>query len=237
MAKVRTTASQLLIVLVAITMVLTIINLGFTLSLAKKIGNTGAAPTPTPTPTPTPSADTRIKASVDDDAVMGSASAKVTIIEFSDYQCPYCGRFYSQTLPQIEDNYIKTGKVKLVFRDFPLSFHENAQKAAEAAECSGEQGKYYEMHNKLYANQGALAVDNLKQYAKDLGLDTAKFNDCLDTGKMAAETAKDFKDGQAYGISGTPSFLIGNDKNGYTKLVGAQPYDSFKTVLDAELAK
>ncbi|NOZ81244.1 MAG: thioredoxin domain-containing protein [DPANN group archaeon] len=133
---------------------------------------TEAAPTtaPTPTPTPTPT----VQVSVDDDAMKGSPDAKVTIVEFSDYQCPYCERFYSQTLGQIEKNYIDTGKVKLVYRDFPLSFHPHAEKAAEAAECAGEQGKYWEMHNKLFDNQESLGVDNYKKWAGDIGLDQTK---------------------------------------------------------------
>ena len=177
-----------------------------------------------------PSAD--ISSLIDDDAVEGDANAPVTIIEWSDYECPFCARFYSQTLGQIRSNYIETGKVKLVYRDFPLSFHANAQKAAEAAECAGEQDKYYEMHNKLFEEGVDGGVTSFKQYAKDIGLDTSKFNDCLDSGTMAQEIAKDFQDGQAVGITGTPGFII----NG--KLVsGAQPYSVFEQVIEAALAE
>jgi len=167
----------------------------------------------------------------DDDAIKGDADAPVTIVEWSDYECPFCARFYDQTLSQIDEEYIKTGKVKLIYRDFPLGFHAQAQKAAEAAECAGEQGKYFDMHDALFDNGVTGGVSSFKQFAADIGLDTSEFNDCLDSGAMADEVAKDLKDGSAVGITGTPGFII----NG--KLVsGAQPFSVFKQVIDAELA-
>lgn len=169
---------------------------------------------------------------VDDDTVKGDKNAPVTIIEWSDFECPYCARFYSQAYQQIDEQYIKTGKVKLVFRDFPLSFHQNAQKAAEAAECAGEQGKYYEMHDKLFESGVGGGVNSFKQYAMVLGLDTAKFNDCLDSGKMASETQKDMQDGIKAGIKGTPGFII----NGQL-VSGAQPFSVFQEIIEEELAK
>ncbi len=206
--------------------------------------NTGSSPSAGPTGgtvanvpgqnAPAPVVD--MKALVDDDAVLGSAKAPVTIVEFSDYQCPFCTRFYQDTEKQLYDTYIKTGKVKFIYRDFPLSFHQNAQKAAEGAECAGEQGKYFEMHDKMFSKSQAdgtgIAVADLKTYAKELGLDTAKFNDCLDSGKMAAETQKDQSDGAAAGVQGTPSFFV----NG-VQVSGAQPFSVFQQVIDAALAK
>jgi protein-disulfide isomerase len=174
----------------------------------------------------------RYEVSLDDDPVKGSSDALVTIVEFSEFECPYCGVYSRDTFPQIDEAYIKTGKVKYVFRDFPLSFHEHAQKAAEAAGCAGEQGKFWEYHDKLFANQSALTVDNLKQYAKDLGLDTAKFDQCLDSGVRAAEVAKDVADAQNYRVSSTPTFFI----NGI-KLKGAQSFSAFQELIEAELAK
>ena len=174
----------------------------------------------------------KVEVSIDDDAVLGDKNAPVTIIEFSDYECPFCSRFYDQTLPQIKSDYIDKGKVKLVYRDFPLSFHPNAQKAAEAAECAGEQGneEYFKMHDKLFAQGVAGGVSTFKQFAKEIGLDTEKFNSCLDSGKMASEVQKDFNDGQSYGVQGTPAFFV----NG--KLIsGAQPFENFKQVIDGEL--
>jgi len=186
---------------------------------------TGAAVGDDPTPSV---AD--MEALLDDDAVRGDKDAPVTIVEWSDFECPFCARFFEQTLPSIEEEYIKTGKVKLIYRDFPLSFHTNAQKAAEAAECAGEQGKYWEMHDLLFAQGVQGGVAGFKQYAKTLGLNTAKFDTCLDSGAMAGEVQKDMADGAAVGIQGTPGFIV----NG--KLVsGAQPFAVFKQVIDAEL--
>ncbi|MEM4248345.1 MAG: thioredoxin domain-containing protein [Candidatus Nanoarchaeia archaeon] len=181
----------------------------------------------------------RVKVSVDDDAVLGDEDAPVTIIEFSDFQCPYCARFVLNTLPEIKEKYIDTGKVKLVFRDFPLRFHANAANAALAAECAED--KYFEMHDKLFAGQAdwASAEDPksvFRGYAKDLGIDATKWETCYGSKKYAEENSKDFSDGSAAGVSGTPTFFIGNDKDGYIKVVGALPYDAFKQAIDAELA-
>ena len=179
---------------------------------------------------PTPSAPIDMESLLDDDAVKGDENAPVTIIEWSDYECPFCARFYSETETLIDEQYVKTGKVKFVYRDFPLGFHANAQKAAEAAECAGEQGKYWEMHDLIFEQGVQGGVTGFKQYAKQLSLDTAKFDDCLDSGAMAGEIQQDMADGAAVGIQGTPGFIV----NG--KLVsGAQPFAVFKQVIDAEL--
>ncbi|RJQ18192.1 DsbA family protein [Candidatus Woesearchaeota archaeon] len=169
-------------------------------------------------------------ATADDDPVLGDKNAPVEIIEFSDFQCPFCGRFYSQSMGQIKEKYVDTGKVKIVFRDFPLGFHQFAQKSSEAAECADEQGKFWEYHDKLFESQDALDTASLKQYASELGLDTAKFNSCLDTGKYASEVSKDLSDGTAAGVSGTPSFFINGQK-----IVGAQPYSVFEAAIEAAL--
>jgi protein-disulfide isomerase len=168
----------------------------------------------------------------DDDEFKGSEDAPITIVEFSDYECPYCNRFFTDTLPQIQENYIDTGKVKFVYRDFPLSFHPNAQKAAEAAECAGEQGRYWEMHDKLFGEGVSGGVAAFKQYAAEIGLDTDEFNQCLDSGEMASEIQKDFADGQSLGVTGTPGFLINN-----IRVIGAQPYEVFEQVIEQELNK
>ncbi|MBU0460350.1 MAG: DsbA family protein [Nanoarchaeota archaeon] len=171
-----------------------------------------------------------MEALIDDDAIEGDEDAPVTIVEWSDYECPFCEKFYSGTLQQLRSEYIETGKVKLIYRDFPLSFHQNAQKAAEAAECAGEQDKYFEMHDKLFENGVSGGVTAFKSYAASIGLDTAEFNTCLDSGAMAGEVRKDFSDGQRAGISGTPGFIV----NG--KLIsGAQPFAAFAQVIEAEL--
>lgn len=165
----------------------------------------------------------------DDDPVKGNKDAVVQIIEFSDFQCPYCKRNVD-IMKQIQEEY--GDKVAIVFRDFPLSFHDKAQKAAEASECAHEQNKYWEYHDYLFDNQQALAVDDLKKAAEKLGLDTKKFNECLDTDRYKEEIEKDVEAGQLVGVNGTPAAFI----NG--KLVnGAQPFETYKSIIDSELAK
>lgn len=178
-------------------------------------------------------------ADADDDAVLGKDSATVTVIEFTDYQCPFCSRHYEQTMPEIVKNYVDTGKVKYVVRDFPLSFHPNAHKAAEAAECAGEQGKYFEMHAKLFAEQGAWSGETdasatFKKYAKALGLKSS-FDSCLDDGDQAAEVDADLAAGSAAGISGTPGFWIVSDSGESKSISGAYPYATFQAAIDAML--
>jgi len=174
----------------------------------------------------------RYEVSLDNNAVKGSPDAPVTIVEFSEFECPFCGVYSRDTYPQIAKAYIETGKVKYVFRHFPLNFHANAQKAAEAAECASEQGKFWEYHDVLFANQSALDVASLKKYASDLGLDAAKFDACLDSGRMADEVAKDAAEGASYGVTGTPAFFV----NGL-KLKGAQPFEVLQRLIEEELAK
>ncbi|MBT6774007.1 DsbA family protein [Candidatus Woesearchaeota archaeon] len=189
------------------------------------------APTPSAKPSNNGAAAVDMATYIDDDSVKGDKDAPVTIVEFSDYECPFCTKFYEQSLQLIEKNYIDTGKVKFIYRDFPLSFHQNAQKAAEAAECAGEQDKYFEMHDLLFEKGVSGGVNAFKQYAKDIGLNTKKFDQCLDSGAMAQEVKDDFAAGQQLGVSGTPAFFI----NG--KLVsGAQPYSVFEQIIEQELS-
>lgn len=184
-----------------------------------------------------------VKISLDDDPVRGNPDAPITILEFSDFQCPFCARFYSQTLPLIKDEYIDTGKVNLVYRDFPIqSIHPNALPAAVAAECANEQGKYWEYHDILFENQNSWAkldtntlISTFSQYADDVGLVQEQFDSCLETGKYLEEIQQDLNDGRSYDITGTPGFFIGNEEIGFVKISGAQPFDSFKKVIDTQL--
>jgi len=181
-----------------------------------------------------------IAVSLDDDPVKGDPNAPITIIEFSDYQCPFCGKFFSTTLPLIEKNYIETGKVKFVYRDFPIpSIHPNAVPAAMAAECADDQGKFWEYHDKLFENQrqwegldAQNGVSTFEKYAEELGLDSDTFNTCLESAKYLEEVQKDLNDGISYGVTGTPGFFIGNEKIGFIKLSGAQPYSTFQQLFD-----
>lgn len=179
-------------------------------------------------------------ADADDDAVLGDDSATVTVIEFTDYECPFCARHYNDTFGHIKKNYVDTGKVKYVVRDFPLSFHQNAHAAAEAAECAGEQGKYFAMHDKLFTNQATWsgqsdAKATFKQYAKDIGLTQTAFDTCLDTGEMAAEVDADLAAGTAAGINGTPGFWIVSNDGQSKSISGAYPYATFQAAIDAML--
>jgi protein-disulfide isomerase len=178
---------------------------------------------------------------IKDQPSRGNARATVALIEFSDYQCPFCGRYSKDTMPQIESDYVETGKVKYVFRDMPLDFHKNAFKAAEASHCAGEQGRFWEMHGLLFQNQAALGPEQLPVHAKTLGLDEAKFGQCLESGRFAADIRKDIADAGAAGITGTPSFLVGvvqpdGRVKVMKKLVGAKPYAEFKAAFDSLLA-
>jgi protein-disulfide isomerase len=146
-------------------------------------------------------------------------------------------------LPQIEKEYIKTGKVKYVVRDFPLeAIHKDAFKAAEAAHCAGEQGKYWEMHDRLFANQRALGPKDLPQHAQALGLDVSKFQQCLESGKHAARIRKDLEDGRRAGVTGTPGFVLGVTEPNDPKvkvlrvIKGAQPYTSFRDAIESILS-
>jgi len=151
-------------------------------------------------------------------------------VEYSDFQCPFCGKA-QPTIDQVLKDY--AGKVKIYFRQFPLTqIHQNAQKAAEAALLAGDQDKFWEYHDKLFQNQENLDVVNLKRYAAELGLDTAKFNAGLDSGEKAAQVSAELQEGAANGVQGTPAFFI----NGQL-ISGSQPYSAFKQVIDAELGK
>ncbi|RME55259.1 DsbA family protein [Candidatus Woesearchaeota archaeon] len=163
--------------------------------------------------------------------VKGLDTALVEIIEFSDYECPFCVRFARQTLPMIKEKYIDTGKVKFIFKDYPLKFHKFAQKAAEAAECASDQGKYYAMHDMLFS-RGVGKPELYKQYAKELGLNEAEFNSCLDSGKYENAVKAEMEQGKKLGVKGTPYFII----NGKV-IKGAQPFDVFEEVIEQALAE
>jgi protein-disulfide isomerase len=157
----------------------------------------------------------------------GPENAPVTIVEFSDFQCPYCSRA-TETVSKVMETY--PGKVRVVFRMFPLDFHEHAPKAAEAALCANEQGKFWEYHDSLFKNQQNLGVDGLKEQAKTVGLDEAKFDQCLSSNKFAEQVKKDVAAGKEVGVRGTPAFFI----NG-RPLSGAVPFDEFQKAIDSEL--
>ena len=161
-------------------------------------------------------------------------SGKVELVEFSDFQCPFCQRFYNDAYQQIKTKYIDTNKVKFTYRHYPLSFHQNAQKAGEASECANDQNKFFEYHDLLFENSDAdgagLNTADLKKYAVNLGLDTAKFNACLDNGAKEEIVKKDFAEGQRLGVNGTPTVYV-NGK----PVIGAQPFSVFQEAIEEAL--
>ncbi len=177
--------------------------------------------------------------SIDDDPIKGDKNAPVTIIEFSDYECPFCKRSYDNVVTKIDEEYISKGKVKLVFRDYPLPFHKKAIPAAVAANCAGEQGKYWEVHDFLFENPGKLDAASVISSAAGIGLDKAKFEACVNDKSKEKEIEKDVEDGQKYGVRGTPSYFIGKTTDGDeitgTFIRGAQPYTVFKELIDEQL--
>ncbi|ABK77133.1 protein-disulfide isomerase [Cenarchaeum symbiosum A] len=197
-----------------------------------------AAPVAAP---PRPDAGQLVFASTDDDPVKGSPDAPLTVIEFSDFQCPFCNRFYQDTLPQLEREYIDTGKVNLVFRDMPLDIHPNALPAHMAAECADGQGAFWEYHDLLFDRAGqwgrlgpADLIEQLGAYADELGVGSG-FDECMVMPDTVSEVRKDLAQGSGYGVTGTPTFFIGNDDVGYTKVSGAKPYESFRSIIESKL--
>ena len=202
--------------------------------LESRIGNVQQAPSQPTQP---------VKISLDNDPIRGDPNAPITIVEFSDFQCPFCARFHVQTLPLLLEEYIDSGKVNLVYRDFPIqSIHPNALAAAVAAECANEQGEYWEYHDTLFEKQSGwsrldsnAAISTFSQYATDVGLEQQQFDSCLGSGKYLEEVQGDLSDGRDYDITGTPGFFIGNADIGFVKINGAQPFDSFQRIIDAQL--
>lgn len=187
-----------------------------------------------------------VKVSLDDDPILGDPNAPVTIVEFSDYECPFCKRHYDQTHLQLVKDYVDTGKLKIVFRDLPLSFHDPmATTEAIAANCAREQGgdkAYWKLHDTMFENTTSngtgLTKDQLNTFARQQGLNVDNFKSCVDTEKYKDEVAKDLADAGNAGATGTPSFIIAKSTGAEVEgklVVGAQPYAAFKSEIDALL--
>jgi protein-disulfide isomerase len=172
----------------------------------------------------------------------GPADAPITLVEFTDYQCPFCARHVRDTWPKIDAEYVQTGRIRYVMLDLPLeSIHKQAFKAAEAANCAGDQGKYWEMHDRLFEN--ARALEPWSGHALALGLDVAAFEACLTSGKHAAEVRRDMDEARKVGITGTPGFFLarrepgpGNRVRTFAQIRGARPFGDFKTEIEKALA-
>ncbi len=168
------------------------------------------------------------------DFILGNPSAKVVIVEYGDFQCPFCGKFFKTIESDLREQYIKTGKAAFVWRDFAF-LGEESFRASEAAKCAGDQGKFWEYHDYLFnsqkgENQGAFKDENLKQFAKLLGLSEASFNSCFDSGKYRKDVEASVAEGKASGVSGTPTAFI-NGKG----ITGALPFSEYSSAIDAAL--
>ena len=210
--------------------------------ILKQLQQVKAAPATKPAATPPALPPMPAEVSIADSAVKGSAAAKVVMVEFSDFECPYCGRYIRDTWPKIEQAYVATGKVRYVFRHFPLeSLHPAALRAGEAAECARRQDKFWPMHDQLFANQKALGPALLPTYAQAAGLDGPAFAKCL-AGQALAKVKADQDNGARGGIGGTPYFFFGVPQGGdkikvLDRIVeGAVPLARFTAILDRLLA-
>jgi protein-disulfide isomerase len=192
-------------------------------------------------PTPMPSVPQTGKLRLEGGASLGASDAPLVIVEFTDYQCRFCRQFHDTTLAEIRKKYVDTGKVRFVIRDFPLvGSHPDGMRAADAAHCAGDQGKFSAMHDALFGDPAKLGQDGLIEYAESLKLDVPTFRACLESGKHKPEIQNDMQVGSSLQINGTPSFLIGKargeDLSG-TIIVGAQPFNVFEAKLkEAEAA-
>jgi len=189
-----------------------------------------------------PSEETQIQESVKvqidkTDPVSGDKEAEINIVEFSDFECPFCGRAHTGALAELKkSDYFKNGEVNLVYKHFPLNtIHPNAQKAAEAAECANRQGKFWQYHDVLFLNQKSLDVNNLKSYASQIGLETGRFNKCLDSGEAAEKVKKDLSSGISAGVRGTPHFILINKEGKIQTISGAVPWENFDAVIKSML--
>lgn len=196
-----------------------------------------------PTAAAAPAVPRDIVLTVSDAQFKGNANATLTLVEFTDYECGFCARHVKETFPQLERDYIATGKMKYVFRNFPLeSIHKKAFKAHEAATCAGEQGKFWEMHDRLFASQAALTPADITGYAQAIGLDMQKFQGCFNVGLHTEQIRKDIAEGQKAGVTATPVFFLGvTTPNSPTlkvakTIIGAKAYSAFKEEIDALLA-
>jgi protein-disulfide isomerase len=170
---------------------------------------------------------------------LGRATAPLTMVEFTDYQCPYCRRFQAEVWPRLKREYIDTGKLRYIARDLPLQFHAAAAPAAEAAHCAGEQGKFWDMHAELLAGAADLGSGGIERRARAVGLDMTRFGECVARNKYSAVIAAHVQEADAAGIEGTPGFIIGRAAHGEltgVRVEGAMPYEDFDALLRELLA-
>ena len=196
-----------------------------------------AQSTPTRPQDPTPKRIGKVK--IGTSSALGHADAPVTIVEYTDYQCPHCGRFHTSTFEELKKNYIDTGKIQFISRDLPLNFHQNALRAAQAARCAGEQDKFWQLRDLLIRNSSKLEPKAIVTYAQQVQLDTEKFNACVNGDKYIDEIRREVAEANSLGITGTPSFIVGRrsqDSIEGTILVGTLPYVALEMKIKELLA-
>jgi protein-disulfide isomerase len=204
--------------------------------LLAKAPQAASAPAVAAAPAPDPKASLKLEGA----EILGSKTAPITVVEFTDYQCPFCRQFHTTTFDQIRQKYVDSGKVRFVTIDFPLDFHANAEKAAEAGHCANEQGQFWRMRDVLSQNADKLEAANLPTLAQSLYLDVPAFKSCLDAGKYKQLVLDNIKQGTAAGVVGTPSFVIGTstpDGVDGVLFVGAQPFDAFDAKIKEFVGK
>lgn len=215
--------------------------IGGSVVFAATRGGTAAPVAVGQNPAPAPTVQAQVPPIGERDVVLGNPNAPVTLIEYGDYQCPFCGRMFSQVEPQLRTDYINTGKVKMVFRNFQFLGPESVA-AGEAAECAEDQNKFWAYHDALYTakvgdaangeDDGFFSRAELLKLAQQVGLDTPSFTSCIDSNKYASQIQKDKTDASAIGVNSTPTSYV----NG-VQVLGAQPYSAFQTVIKAALQK
>lgn len=195
---------------------------------------------------PTLSPEAPVKINIAGDPVLGDKNAPLTLVLFSDYECPFCKKAFEEVLPSLKDNYIKSGKLRLVYKDLPLPFHQNAAKEAEAALCARDQKGdeiYFKYHDLLFTNTtgGGIGINlsELPDFARQLDLDVSRFQECLDKEKFKEEVGRDLDEAVKAGASGTPTWFLGRTKDDFEgiRIIGALPFASFKQLIDKELSE
>ena len=215
--------------LFAVLFVISLFTGGFGLTGAVVDTGTGqqAAPSPTPSPSPSPSPAGDVDINLEGARTLGDPNAPVIMVEWSDFRCPFCQRFWEQTLPTLKEEYIETGQVFFVYKDFPVVGGEGE---ALASWCAEEQGMFWEFHDVLFENLQQGSPQNFERWAGELGMDTAEFRECFESERYAQNVARDAQEGRAFGVTGTPGFYINGEL-----VAGAQPLQAFQQVIESQL--
>jgi protein-disulfide isomerase len=195
--------------------------------LLEKQQKTNAAP-------PAPAAPERVRLKIGREFAQGQSDAQLVMVEYTDYQCPFCNRFYTTTFPELKKQYVDTGKMRFISRDYPLDFHPHSLKAAQATQCAGEQDKFWQLKDALMINFARVTPELITSLARDAALDMGKYQECMDSGRHLPEIKDGITAANAVGINGTPSFVVGRVTGDYLEgylLVGAQPFSAFEALI------